>query len=110
MEITIRKTGGIGGFHEQLGPVDTGQLEFSVAEEIERAVRSIGFYELPTQLPLGQGRDLSYYKMRIRGDQGDHEVSWDDLTDKKESAGVNLLLRLLLKNGFEFSRIDNAIG
>ncbi len=47
MKISVTRTGGFAGVTDEVGSVDTAQLDDAARQKLEQAVRRMKFFELP---------------------------------------------------------------
>jgi hypothetical protein len=93
MIVEAERSGGIGGWHEQLGPVDTA--EAPAGKEIEQAVTESDFFNLPAKYPAKQTVYDGYrYTLTVRNDDdASHAVGWE--TGSEVPAGLSRILASL---------------
>jgi hypothetical protein len=102
MKVTVRKSGGIAGVHEQIGPVDTAQ-EGDAGGRIEAKIEQIGFFSMPKELPE-EHRIIDGFGYGVSVDDGDrhHEVEYGDGTKREERQPLDELQGLLEENGWTY--------
>jgi hypothetical protein len=90
MTVTAERKGGISGWHERLGPVDTE--EAPNGEQIVQAITDADFFNLPAEYPPQQTvRDGYRYSVAVRTDEASsHTVSWE--TGSQTPDGVRNIL------------------
>jgi hypothetical protein len=81
MQITVTKTGGFAGLHQQLGPVDTSRLDPEVADQVLRIITELDFFNLPKSLPGSPVADGFHYTVQVSEDTRDHTVETEGLSD-----------------------------
>jgi hypothetical protein len=81
MIVTAQRGGGIAGpaLRQQLGPVDTAELPFVVAERMITLVEQMDFFSLPDHLPDGTPghSDAMWYSMAVELERT-HTIDWTD--------------------------------
>lgn len=97
MEITVRRTGGLAGVNEQVGPVDTAEVDARLADQIETTLRDVDFFELPLAFPPTSGPDVFEFAATVVDGDRSHSTSWDDLSDRPPE--LDELVELLLRSG-----------
>jgi hypothetical protein len=96
MRITVTRTGGFAGLHQQLGPVETSDLESDVADRVSGILTGSDFFNLPEQLPTtGQVQDDFEYTVRVTDDDRDHTVQFEGQSGSSASTALLELIRLL---------------
>lgn len=112
MKITIVRTGGLAGMRAHLGPVETGELG-EAGVRIANEVEEVGFFELPSELPLRTRiADGFNYAMTIEDGQRRHSVSYGDGTELSARRPVAEIQRLLVASGVDFEwgvQIETAV-
>jgi hypothetical protein len=78
MIISVKRTGGFAGLTEELGTVNTMQLNAATAQQIEQMVLNIDFFNLPAFVESGIGADLFRYEITIRDGDRRHVVAFND--------------------------------
>jgi hypothetical protein len=108
MEITVTRTGGFAGVHQQLGPVDTSSLDSEVAEQIDRIITELDFFNLQDSPAAGVVYDGFFYAVQVVADDRDHTVRTEDGSDDPAAGGLRRLIGLLEDAGcpFEDSPMD----
>jgi hypothetical protein len=108
MEITVTRTGGFVGVHQQLGPVDTSSLDPEVADQIDRIITELDFFNLQDKPAAGVVYDGFFYTVRVVADDRDHTARTEDGSDDPEAGGLRRLIGLLEDAGcrFEDSPMD----
>ena len=77
MKISVTRTGGFAGVTDELGSVDTAQLDAAARQKLEQAVRRMKFFELPARLPSEPvGADLFAYRVTVRDGPREHSVTF----------------------------------
>jgi len=67
MIITVSRSGGFAGLTEQLGVVNTRELNSEVAQRIERIVKDTNFFRLPPYFPEDAvGADMFVYDITVQ--------------------------------------------
>ena len=95
MTISVRRTGGIAGVNEVLGPVEAN-------DEIGGLVESIGFFDLPDRLPGGEDiADAFQYAITVEDGYRSKTVSFTDTPDDTHR-GVQQLIGLVEGTGAEW--------
>lgn len=74
MKINIRRTGGFAGISEEIGAVDTQNLDADTGRDIENRIKTIGFFGLPEQVG-GPGADLFHLEITVVDKGRTHKVS-----------------------------------
>lgn len=100
MQITVIKTGGFAGIHEQLGPVDTSSLDPEVAGQVVRILTELDFFGLPKSLPGEPVPDGFHYAVRVVEDARDHTVETEGTSEDPAAPKLLEVIRLL----------DEAVG
>lgn len=96
MQVTVVKTGGFAGVHQQFGPVETSSLDTEVAKEIDRIVTEVDFFNLPERLPPTTNiSDGFFYAVQVVADGRDHTVETEDGSEDSASIQLRRLARLL---------------
>ncbi len=95
MNISVKRTGGYAGLSEDLATVNTETLSAAFAQQVERMVENIRFFDLPAFVSGGTiGADLFQYELRItEGDQEHTVVFVDD--ESPETAPLRRLVEAL---------------
>jgi hypothetical protein len=79
MRIAVKRTGGFAGLTEDIGEVDTTQLDASAAQQVEQMVSSLGFFELPATIAAPTiGADLFRYEITVSDGSRRHAVTFAD--------------------------------
>jgi hypothetical protein len=100
MEVTVRRTGGFAGVHEQMGPVDTNRLDDGLADRLQAKLAKIAFFELPNKLPEeSQIDDGFFYEMTITDRDRSHTVAYGDGTERRYREPLAEVVRLLEEGG-----------
>ena len=96
MKISVTRTGGFAGVTDEVGAVDTAQLDAPARQKLEQAVRRVNFFELPARLP-GEpvGADLFAYCVTVRDGPREHSVTFTG----EEGAAATLRELLLAVTG-----------
>jgi hypothetical protein len=101
MQVSVTRTGGLAGVHQQLGPVEISSLDPEVANQIERILAGVDFFNLPERLPTqGNVADGFFYAVRAVADGRDHTVRTDDGSEDPAAVQLRELTGLL----------DEAVG
>ncbi|MFW0794832.1 protealysin inhibitor emfourin [Gordonia sp. CPCC 205515] len=87
MIINIHKTGGIAGIAEELGPLDTSDLDHD-ARKIRHAVHHANFFRLPTDIGGGAVSDDFVFTAHITDGTRFHTVSWDSSTAESHRSAL----------------------
>ncbi|MGV9711367.1 protealysin inhibitor emfourin [Gordonia sp. NPDC003424] len=80
MIITVHKIGGFAGISEELGPLDTSDLDRDAATKICHAVHHADFFSLPTDLAGKTIDDDFSFTARIVDGSRFNTVTWDSAT------------------------------
>ena len=77
MKISVTRSGGFAGVTDEIGSVDTVQLDDAARQKLEQGVRRMKFFELPARLP-GEpvGADLFAYRVTVRDGPREHSVTF----------------------------------
>jgi len=77
MKISVTRTGGFAGVTDEVGSVDTAQLDAAARQKLEQDVRRVNFFELPARLP-GEpvGADLFAYRVTVSDGPREHSVTF----------------------------------
>lgn len=103
MRVTVTKTGGFAGLHQQLGPADMASLDPGVAGQVGRIVTELDFFNLPESLPGARVYDGYSYAVRLVDDERDHTVRTEGNSDDPAVAALHELIGLLNQVvGFEY--------
>lgn len=100
MRVTITKTGGFAGVHQQLGPVETSSLDSEVADQVGRIVTDVDFFNLPESLPAQPVMDGFSYAVRIADGERDHTVRTEGTSNDPAATGLHEMISFL----------DQAVG
>lgn len=101
MEIRIKKEGGFAGVHEQLGPVDTVQLDDG--GQVVRRIEEIDFFEMPAKLPMVKEiSDGFTYRTKVNDGGRSHEVVYFDGSEQNLRKPLDELEQLLIELGGKF--------
>jgi hypothetical protein len=101
MTVTVQRSGGIGGWRERLGPVETSGAPNG--DEIVQAVLDADFFNLPSKYPPAQVIYDGYrYSLSVGHDGKSHAVAWEDGSDVPD--GVLHILAVAEKAA-EWSRL-----
>jgi hypothetical protein len=96
MQITVTRTGGFAGVHQQLGPVETSSLDPEVADQIDRILSELDFFNLPESLPAAHNiSDGFFYAVQVVADDRDHTVRTEDGSDDPAAIELRQLISLL---------------
>lgn len=96
MQITVTKTGGIAGVNQQLGPVETSDLDSGVASDVSRILREVDFFNLPRSLSkTGQTADAFTYAVHVIDGSRNHTVQMEDDSSGSAADGLRELIGLL---------------
>lgn len=96
MQVTVIRTGGFAGLHQQLGPVDTSSLDPEIADEIERIITELDFFNLPERLPTTRTiSDGFSYAVEVVDDGRDHTVRMEDGSEDPAAIQLFQVIRLL---------------
>ena len=77
MKISVTRTGGFAGLSEQLVALDTADLDATAAQRVERLIREIRFFELPSEIGGGTiGADMFRYEIAIIDGERQHSISF----------------------------------
>ena len=105
MEITFKKSGGLAGVHERLGPVDTAQ-QGDAGGEIEAKVEQIGFFAMPERLPEeGPVYDGFGYGVTVADAERRHQVEYSDSSRSDDRRPLDELAQLLEANGWAYREV-----
>ena len=113
MQITVTRTGGFAGVHQQLGPVEISTLDPEVADRIHQIVAELDFFTLPERLPSdGDMRDGYFYAVEVVADGRDHTVRTEDGSHDPAALELHRLIRFLDEAGgqFEDGPMDSSDG
>lgn len=95
MRVSVKRTGGYAGGSEDLGWIDTDRLDSGAAQQVEKAVRQIGFFNLPTNFTgAGLGADLFRYEVTVAEGSRKHTVVFED-DGGSESAPLRQLVGMV---------------
>ena len=78
MIISVKRSGGFAGLTEDLGTVNTEQLDTMSANKVEQLVRNVYFFDLPARVSGGVAFDQFRYEIMITDGQRQHTVTFDD--------------------------------
>ena len=98
MNISIKRSGGFAGVTEDLGTINTAQLDATRAQQVEQMVQDIGFFNLPAMLSSGIGADLMRYEVTVIDGNKQHTVAFED-DDGPETAPLRRLVESLTRMG-----------
>jgi hypothetical protein len=97
MDISIKQSGGFAGITEDLGTINTDQLDSTQAERIGRLIQSVDFFNLPTNISgTGVGADLLRYEISISEGTHKHTVVFED-NGRSETAPLRQLVDLVIQ-------------
>ncbi len=103
MKITVLRTGGFAGVYEELGPVDTDELDAEVGKSVEAKADEVGFFDLPEKLPVDREiRDGYNYRMTIESGAETHTVSYADGTESRYLEPLGDLVGVLRDSGSDY--------
>jgi hypothetical protein len=100
MRITVTRTGGFAGLHQQLGPVETSSLDSEVADQVSRIVTESDFFNLPQSLQGSPVYDGFRYTVRIDDGDREHTVEMEGLSEDPPMVRLHELIGVL----------DQAVG
>lgn len=100
MQITVTRTGGFAGLHQQLGPVDSSSLESEVADQVGRLVSELDFFHLPESLQGAPVMDGFRYTVQIIDGDHEHTVATEGIADDPVMTRLHELITVL----------DQAVG
>lgn len=100
MRITVTRTGGFAGLHQQLGPVETSSLDSEVADQVGRIVTESDFFSLPESLQGSPVHDGFRYTVRINDGDREHTVVTEGMSDDPAVGRLHALIEVL----------DQAVG
>ncbi len=94
MRIEVKRTGGFAGLEEDLGAVDTAQLDPDAAREVRRLVQQSAFFTMPDTVEGGEvGADLFRYDITVSDERRRHTVTFaarDDAAAEDDPATAPL--------------------
>ncbi len=94
MQISVKRSGGFAGLTENLADVNTATLPAGVKQQVEGAVKSLDFFQLPAAVPdQAVGADYQQYEITVSDGGRQHKVTFYD----DESPGVAPLRNLVDK-------------
>lgn len=103
MQVTVTRTGGFAGVHQQLGPVDTSRLDREIADQVERTLTELDFFNLPERLPTSDTvYDGFFYAVEVAADGRDHTVRTEDGAADPAAIELRRLIGLLEEAGSRF--------
>ncbi|MGC3959845.1 MAG: hypothetical protein QM813_18540 [Verrucomicrobiota bacterium] len=76
MKISATRTGGFAGLTEDLGSVETAQLDAAARKAVELLVQRVDFFHLPERLPGEVGADLFTYAVTVADGSRQHTVTF----------------------------------
>jgi emfourin len=76
MRISVRRSGGFAGIEEQLGSVDTAELDASARERLERLVDEADFFAAPAVVEGDLGADQFRYEITVEEGGRSHTVTY----------------------------------
>lgn len=102
MQISVARTGGIAGVHQQLGPVDLGGAAPEIRSRITAMIRKMDFFDLPDS--VGYGRVFDGFRDLISIKEGDrsHKVRLEPGDEDPNAAPLAALVRALTEAGYDF--------
>jgi hypothetical protein len=102
MRITVTRTGGFAGVHQQLGPVETSALAPGLAEQVGRILTEVDFFTLPASLQGAPVRDGFRYTVHAEGGTLKHTVTMQGHSDDMAVISLHQLVDVLHQAaGFE---------
>jgi emfourin len=97
MNISTKRSAGFAGITEDIGTINTRQLDRAVAQRIEQCVQSVDFFNLPMTISgTGAGADLFQYEITISEGTRKHTVVFED-DNSPETAPLHQLVELLIQ-------------
>lgn len=76
MKISATRTGGFAGLTDDLGTVDTAQLDTVAKKALELIAQRVDFFYLPERLPGEVGADLFTYTVTVTDGSRKHTVTF----------------------------------
>lgn len=111
MQITVTKTGGFAGVHQQLGPVETSSLDAEVAEQVSRMIAESDFFNLAERLPTtGQVFDDFDYAVQVVDDHRHHTVKFEGQSTDPAATALLELITLLESAAGGFRDVPIIVG
>lgn len=102
MILTADRTGGIAGFHERLGPIDTSQ-GVSNGETLEKLVTEADFFNLPAEYQYTPRPDDYAHSLTVTESNRTHTVTWGKGSEVPDS--LNQILRAMDESS-DWERIE----
>jgi hypothetical protein len=78
MRISAKRSGGFAGLTEDVGTVDTAQLDAVTKLQVEQMIHNMGFFELPATVSGGIGADLFNYEITVSEGGRQHTVAFTE--------------------------------
>lgn len=100
MRITVTRTGGFAGLHQQLGPVETSSLDSEAADQVSRIVTESDFFHLPESLQGSPVYDGFRYVVRVADGDREHAVAIEGMSEDPAVGRLHELIGVL----------DQAVG
>jgi hypothetical protein len=96
---------GIGGWIDQLGPVDTDKIDQARAGAIEASVKAADFFSVPDHLPGQSHPEMMAWKIDVEAGEQQHSVSWIDTSQDSRIEGLQKILEEAEAAGFDWTRV-----
>ncbi|HKP53753.1 MAG TPA: protealysin inhibitor emfourin [Chloroflexia bacterium] len=94
MIIKVQRSGGFAGITENLGTVDTDELNKKSARKVESTVQRLDFFNLPATISGGIGADMMHYEVTVTNPGEEYTVTFDD-DGSPEAAPLRQLVDLV---------------
>jgi hypothetical protein len=79
MEISAKRTGGFAGLTEELGSIDTEQLNETLGRNIAEALDNIDFFHLPSRIESENVMaDPFEYEITVKEGKREHTITFRD--------------------------------
>ncbi len=78
MRISAKRSGGFAGLTEDVGTVDTAQLDEVTRSQIEQMIHNGRFFELPATVSGGIGADRFNYEITVSEGGRQHTVAFTE--------------------------------
>src|SRR4051812_22321814 len=111
MRITLTRGGGFTGIKEQLGPLETEELEADLAGRIIAKVDEISFFDLPARIP-GEPKtsEAIWHRIAIADGERKNEVTDDNQSDQSQVAPLDELRNLVEESGMAYRQVGRGVA
>lgn len=99
MIISVKRSGGFAGLSEDLGTINSTQLNTALVQQVEQWVQDMDFFTLPATVSGSEiGADLFCYEITIHEGNQQHTVAFYD-DGSAETAPLRQLVEFVTQMG-----------